>query len=535
MPTGMTVHVFRTSRNAGSGGMPEHTSDAGTLTVGGAAPSGKTMVNVDLTQPRQTIVGFGAALTEAVATVMNALPMAQQQQIFSAYWNTGPNGGSNYTMARTHIGSCDFAMSEYSYDDNGQTGGDGAQPDPNLNNFSIDHDKQLLIPLIKTVLAQTGGNLKILASPWSAPGWMKDNNKMIGGNGNGDGSLQTQYYGTYANYLSKYIQAYKAEGIPIWGITPQNEAVGVGGTREGMQWTSDQMNTFLKQNLGPQFMKDGIGDTKVFVFDHNKGPAGSPTVTWPTQMIQDTATNPFIAGTAVHWYGSTYLTYDDAMDTIHNLDTSKGILFTEGCADGLGDVGYGNSSPSFKYSWMSDDYYWQKTEGDWGFWFLTPSTGQMDHPKYEPMYRYMRDIIAGLNHWYLGFIDWNAVLNKDGGPGHIPNAVSAPVMVDPGANSVYFTPLFYGMQQISRFILPNAQVLATTVTLASGVSNMGEDGMPTQDGNALMATAAKNTDNSVSIVLFNETNASIDYAVSLGMNSVTGTIPAQSVETLAWQ
>jgi glucosylceramidase len=513
------VQVYQTSRNAGPGGMPDHLASEPALPIGGMAPAGKTTINVDLTMPRQTIVGFGAALTEATASLVLALPSAQQQQVMNAYWG---QGGSGYTLARTHIGSCDFALSQYSYDDNG--------PDPSLANFSIDHDKALLLPFIKNVISATGGSLKLLSSPWSAPGWMKDNGAMQGSGS--DGSLLQQYYGTYAEYLSKYIQAYKAEGVNVWAITPQNEALGVGGSREGMQWSADQMNTFIKNNLGPTFKQDGVA-AQIFIFDHNKGGAGTDVVNWAQTMLGDSTTNPFVAGTAVHWYGSTYQTYEDGLDAVHAVDTSKSIIFDEGCDDGLGDIAYGQSSASFQYSWMSDDFYWTKDEGDWGYWFISPPSP--DHPKYEPVYRYARDIINGLNHWYVGFIDWNAVLNKDGGPGHIANAVAAPIMLDTSSNTVYMSPTYYALQHVSKFIHPNAQVLTTTVNLASGVMATDYDGTPTQDGNALIATAAKNTDNSVAIVLFNETNASIDYSVVLGTQSVTSTIPAQSLQTLVWQ
>jgi glucosylceramidase len=517
------VQVYQTSRNAGPNGMPDHLATEPALTVGGAPPSGKTTITVDLSTRKQTIQGFGAALTEATASLVLGLPDAQKQQIMDAYW--GPNG-SNYTLGRTHIGSCDFALSQYSYDDN------GGQPDPSLANFSIDHDKAILLPFIKSVISATGGSLKLLSSPWSPPGWMKDNGSMQGSGS--DGSLLQQYYGTYAEYLSKYIQAYKAEGVNVWAITPQNEAVGVGGSREGMQWQPADMNNFLKNNLGPTFQTDGVGDTKVFVFDHNKGDPGSYLVNWANTILGDSATLPFIAGTAVHWYDSTYLTYETGLETVHGLAPNKDILFDEGCDDALGDTGYGQSSAGFKYSWMSDEFYWTKDEGDWGYWFLKPPD-QNNHPKYEPVYRYARDLINGLNHWYIGFIDWNAVLNKDGGPGHIVNAVASPIMVDTDSNTVYMSPTYYVLQHVSKFFQPGAVVATTTVNLASGVNATDYDGMPTQDGNAIIAASAQNPDNSIAVVLFNETNAPIDYAAVIGTQSVSTTIPAQSLQTLVWK
>jgi glucosylceramidase len=187
------------------------------------------------------------------------------------------------------------------------------------------------------------------------------------------------------------------------------------------------------------------------------------------------------------------------------------------------------ASAAFQYSWMRDAFYWKKDDYDWGYWFAS----RTDHPVYEPVYRYARDIIVGLNHWYVGFIDWNAILNKDGGPGHVRNPCPAGILVD--GTTPYYTPIFYTMQHFSKFLRPQAQVLTTTVTLAAGVTNTDYDGTPTQDGNALIAAAAKNADMSVAVVLFNETNKPIDYAVVLGTQNVSSTIPAQSIQTIFWK
>jgi glucosylceramidase len=516
---GATVQVVETSRAAGAGGAPEHLADKGVLMTTSTPPPGRTTIAVDLGAPRQQILGFGAALTEAVASVVNGLPAAKQQELMDAYY--GPSG-SGYTLARTHIGSCDFALSQYSYDDS-------TTPDPTLSKFSIAHDQTLLIPFLKRALSATGGALKILASPWSAPGWMKDNGLMQGHGS--DGQLLPQYYGTYAQYLSKYLQAYKAEGVSIWGLTTQNEALGVGGSREGMQWSSGAMNTFIRDNLGPQLKMDGFTDTKVFFFDHNKGPAGTDADGWANTILKDPATNPFVAGTAVHWYGSTIFTYPDQLDAINAADPSKVILFDEGTADALGDVSFGVASPAFQYSWMHDDFYWKKDGYDWGYWYAS----RTDHPVYEPLYRYVRDIMVGLNHWYVGFIDWNALLNKDGGPGHIRNPLPAAILVDTAANTIYYTPVFYAMQHFSKYVLPQARIVTTTVTLAPGVTPTDYDGTPTQDGNAILAAAAKNPDGGVAIVLFNETNAPVDCVVTMDTQSVADTIPPQAIQTLVWK
>jgi glucosylceramidase len=518
-PFGNSVEVYQTSRAAGPGGAPDHLTHETPLTASSMPASGTTTITIHLDQPRQTVLGFGAALTEATASVVSSLPASKQQEILDAYYGAD---GSGYTLARTHIGSCDFALAQYSYDDS-------TTPDPTLAKFSIAHDKALLLPLLKRATTATAGTLKILASPWSAPGWMKDNGQMQGHGS--DGRLLSQYYATYASYLSKYLQAYQAEGVAIWGITTQNEPVGVGGSREGMEWAPSDMNRFIRDNLAPQLKSDGLQATQIFYFDHNKGDVGTDAVTWAKTILQDPVTNHYVAGTAVHWYGSTIHTYEAALDAINAVDPTKTILFDEGTADALGDTGYGSSSPMFQYSWMKDDFYWKKDGFDWGYWFAS----RVDHPVYEPAYRYIRDIIVGLNHWYVGFIDWNAVLNRDGGPGHLRNPVPAAILVDPTVNGIYYSPIFYILQHFSKFMRPQARVLATTVQLASNVAATDYDGTPTQDGQALLATAAQNVDGSVVVVLFNETRAPIDYAVVLGTQNVSGTLPAQSLQTLQWK
>jgi glucosylceramidase len=151
------------------------------------------------------------------------------------------------------------------------------------------------------------------------------------------------------------------------------------------------------------------------------------------------------------------------------------------------------------------------------------------------VYRYIRDIIVGLNHWYGGFIDWNAVLSTDGGPGHIANPCADAIMVDTAAGTVYYSPIFYALQHFSKFIRPQAKVVASTVKLAAGVAATDYDGTPTQDGSALLTVAARNLDGSVAVVLFNETGGPLDYSVVLGAESVESTIPAQSLQTVVWR
>ncbi len=537
-PTGgyTAIQVFETSRDAGSGNKPEHCEAITAPKLRAGAAAARTTIAIDATKPRQTITGFGAALTEVTASTIAVLPADKQAEIYNAYFSPA---GSAYNLTRTHIGSCDFALSAYTYDD-------GAA-DPTLANFKIDYDNKYLIPGLKMALSMNS-SLKILASLWSAPAWMKSPDATGGGLSSTTtptlygGSVLPANYGVFAKYLSKYVSAYKAAGLDIWALTPTNEPLGVGGSRESMVWTAATMDAFVRTNLGPQLKADGIA-SKLFVYDHNKDIATSEMITWPTKLFGAATPNPQIAGTAVHWYNSTFKVFEDSLDALHAIDPSKDILFDEGTADGFI---FNKTDVKAAAWWQNDDWYWKKDNYDWGYDYADKAI----HPAYETAHRYARDLIVGLNHWYTGWIDWNAVLDKYGaldsshggakpfgspGISHIANGVPAGILVDeavPATPIIYYTPIFYVMRQFSKFIQPQAKILTSTVTLAADVTKLGYDGLATQDGQALFAVAAQNPDASLAVVLFNETGKAIDYSISLGSQAVDGTIAGQAVQTL---
>jgi glucosylceramidase len=514
---GHSVQVFQTSR-AG-----DKLADKGKIEVYTRGEGERTVVAIDGSAERQEILGFGGALTESSASVLAQLPKAKRQEVIDAYYGAG---GAGYTIARTHIASCDFSVASYQY---------SLEPDPALADFSIDHDKAELIPLLKDAIASAGGELKVVAAPWSAPAWMKSPTELFvkpaaSNNYAGvDPILQPQYYDAYALYLSKYIKAYKAEGIDIWGLSPQNEPLGNGGNWETMRWDPVSMRNFIRDNLGPRLEADGI-DTHIMIYDHNKGPVEGDAVKWAKVILSDPEAAKYVWGTATHWYGSTNKVFEESLDAIHEVDPTRAILATEQTIDGLSDRKAMPPSPAYQDSWLKDDFYWTKSAYDWGYWWATGDAVAL-HPVYEPVYRYARDIIVGLNHWYAGWIDWNVVLDSTGGPNHQNNLCAAPVMVDTEKQAVFYSPLFYVMSHFSKFILPKAHVLATTVELAPSLDIKGYDGKRT-DG--LIATASKNPDGSHVVVLFNQTAKPIDYQVELGGTVAEGKIDAQALQTLVW-
>lgn len=257
---------------------------------------------VDDTQTFQTIDGFGYTLTGGSAYVINKLDAATKNNLLQELFGSGENSIS-VSYLRVSIGASDLNADVFSYDD---VSGDTA-----LNKFSLEKDKADLIPVLKQVIA-INPSIKILGTPWSPPVWMKNNNNSIGG------SLLPRYYNVYANYLMKYIQAMKDEGITIDAITPQNEPL-YGGNNPSMVITAEEEKIFIKNNLGPAFQNNNIS-TKIILYDHN---CDRPD--YPITILNDAEAAKFIDGSAFHLYGGDI----SALSTVHNAHPDKNLYFTE--------------------------------------------------------------------------------------------------------------------------------------------------------------------------------------------------------------
>src|ERR1700753_1956014 len=186
-------------------------------------------VFVDPSRTYQTLLGIGGAITDAAAETFAKLPDDKQREVLEAYYD--PTKGIGYTFARTNIHSCDFSSESYTY---------VAEGDKELKTFSVAHDRRFRIPLIKRAAATAGGRLTVFASPWSPPAFMKDNNDMLHG-----GKLKPEYYGAWENYCAKFIKAYEKEGVPIWGMTVQNEPMAT-QTWESCIYTAEDERDFVK-------------------------------------------------------------------------------------------------------------------------------------------------------------------------------------------------------------------------------------------------------------------------------------------------
>ena len=430
----------------------------------------------------QTITGFGGAFTEASAHVLNKLSEQNRLKIMQAYFSAA---GANYSLTRTHINSCDFSLKHYAY-----AMVDG---DKNLDYFSIDEDKKNhLISMILEAKSISNQGFKIIASPWTAPPWMKDNKAWVGG------KLLPEYNDTWALYFSKYIDAYKKEGIDIWGVTVENEPHGNGNNWESMLFSPKEMTDFVQNYLGPKFEKDGKSDVKILGYDQNR--AGLKE--WVDEMYKDEKSSKYFAGTAVHWYESTYDFFPDALQYAHNKAPNKYLIETEGCID--------SEIPK----WKDDAWYWQKEATDWG-WDWASDQDKHLHPKYAAVNRYATDIIGCLNNWVDGWIDWNMVLDKQGGPNWFKNWCIAPVIVDPEKDEVYFTPLYYVMAHFSKFIRPGAVKIGCNI-----------------NDKDVAATAVANPDGTIAVVVFNPTEQQKTIQISIFNQTKSISISAKALQTI---
>lgn len=372
------------------------------LALGGASGTPAT-ITLDSTQIFQTVDGFGYTLTGGSASLINALSTTDKANLLNELFGSASNAiGVSYL--RLSLGASDLSASVFSYDDmpTGQT-------DVNLTNFSLSKDTTDVVPILKQILA-INPNIKILASPWSAPVWMKDNGNSMGG------GLQTQYYNVYAQYFVKYIQAMKAKGITIDAVTIQNEPQH-GGNNPSMVMSAAEEAAFVKSALGPAFQTAGLS-TKIIVWDHNCDNPG-----YPIAILNDAAAKPFVNGSAFHLYAGDI----SALSAVHSAHPDKSLYFTEEWTGSTGS--------------FSGDFIW-----------------------------HMKNVIIGsMINWSKNALEWN--LANDGGynphtPGGCTQCKGA-ITLDGTINRNVG---YYIIAQVSKFIPAGSVRIASSTT--SGLSNV---------------------------------------------------------------
>ncbi len=409
-----------------------------------------TSVVIDPCVRYQEIEGFGGSFTEAAAITFYKLPEKQQAEVLKACFD--PVEGLGYNLCRTHIGSCDFSLGNYSYDD--------VPGDVELKHFSIERDYQTLIPMIKAAQKAAPKPFRMLASPWSPPAWMKTNDHMCFG-----GKIKPEYRAVWAEYYCHYLDAYEREGIPIWALTLQNEPMAV-QRWESCIYEPEEARDFIRDYLGPTLVKNNRNDVKLLTWDHNR----DQLFEWIKPTMDDPEAAKYLWGTAFHWYVADKFSN---LQAVHDAWPDKKLLFTEGCQEG---------GPH---------------NGEW-------AVGE----------RYGRSLLNDLNGWTVGWIDWNLILDERGGPNHVGNFCSAPILIDTQKCEIQYQSSFYYIGHFSRFIQPGAQ------RILSATSH-----------DALEATAFQNPDGKVVVVVLNRSEKSLPFALKIGGKTVSTESVAHSITT----
>jgi glucosylceramidase len=417
-------------------------------------------VFVDPARTYQTFLGVGAALTDASAETYAKLSKEKQQEFMQAYFDG--TKGIGYTLARTNIHSCDFSSGSYTYVTEG---------DKELTSFSVEHDKQFRIPFIKEAIQAAGGALTLYASPWSPPAFMKDNNNMLKG-----GKLKPEYYQSWANYYVKFIKAYEAEGIPVWGLTVQNEPMAT-QRWESCLYTAEEERDFLKNFLGPTMHKEGFADKKIIVWDHNRDLMYQRAQTY----FNDPEMSKYAWGIGFHWYedwsGGKQMFNNVAM--VNKAFPDKNILFTEGCAE---------SFDSSRYS-------------HWGL-------GE----------EYGRSMINDFNSGAVGWTDWNILLDQTGGPNHVQNFCFAPVHADTRSGELIYTNSYYYIGHFSKFIQPGAKHIISSPSRSQ-----------------LISTSFLNENGSLVVVVMNESDKEAPFFLWINGKAAETKALAHSINTYVIQ
>lgn len=420
----------------------------------------EVIVFVDPSKKFQTYFGIGGAITDAAAETFYKMPKDKQQEILNAYFDK--KNGIGYTVARTNINSCDFSSDNYTYVTD--------STDRQLRSFNIEHDKKFKLPLIKEAMKAAGGKLTLFASPWSPPAFMKTNGEMMHG-----GKLRSDYFNTWALYYTKFIKAYEKEGVPVWGITIQNEPMAT-QKWESCIFSGEDERDFLKNHLGPTMEKEGLKDKKIIGWDHNRDLLYQRAST----LLDDPAAAKYLWGIGFHWYetwsGGEPM-YDN-LKLVHETYPNTNLLFTEGCKE------------LFSYDKMGN---WQLGE------------------------KYGANMINDFNNGMTGFTDWNILLDETGGPNHVGNFCFAPLHGNTKTGELIYTNEYWYIGHFSKFIQPGAKRIVSSASRSQ-----------------LLTTAFINPDGKVVVIVMNQAGSKTPYYLWIKGKAAKFTALPHSISTLVF-
>ncbi|CAL4090866.1 unnamed protein product, partial [Meganyctiphanes norvegica] len=355
---------------------------------------------------------------------------------------------------------------------------DDVEGDIDLTMFQLaPEDTDYKIPVIHRAKAMSSRPVELFASPWSAPIWMKTNH-----NDSGFGQLKEEMYQPWANYFVKFLDSYSDYDLTFFGMTAQNEPIDgyvPGFAFNCMGWTADEQRQWIAENLGPTMKEAGYSDVDIMILDDQRFNLPG----WAETVLGDPDAEQYVSGIGVHWYGDNY-SPAGLLDNTNELFPDKYIIMTEACEG--------------SYPWQT-----AVTLGRW-----------------ERLESYARNIITDMNHWVTGWVDWNLALDMEGGPNWEGNFVDAPIIVNKESDEFYKNPMYYALGHFSKFVRPGAKRVGLNPTHQSHMH----------------ATAFKNTDNSIAVVILNSSEETLDMILEeTAHGQLTIQASPRSLQTIIFQ
>jgi glucosylceramidase len=373
----------------------------------------------------QTILGFGAAFTDAACYMFAQLSPTAQEHLFHEMFHPSAMG---LNVCRTCMGASDYSTKAYSYDE-----GDA---DPELKHFSIDHDREYILPMLR-LARRMNPELFVFSSPWSPPGWMKSGGSLLGG------SMRRRYLSTYAEYFVRFLQAYAAEGVPVDAVTPQNEVdTDQDGRMPACIWPQEYEIEFVRQ-LGPLLLRNGLS-TKIWILDHNYNLWGRAIC-----ELEDPGLRQYCK--AVAWHG--YAGEAGMMSKVHDAYPDVEMHWTEGGPD--------YTSPGYLTDWTQ-----------WG-----------------------RTFTEALRNWCQSVTGWNLALDEKGRPNIGPFPCGGVVTIHSQTKEITRSGQYWAFAQFSRFIRRGAQRFDSQSTL----KNVDHVGVENPDGRRVLALTNSEADRAVTL------------------------------------
>jgi len=427
----------------------------------GLAPGGQPAVVIDAGVKYQTFMGFGGSFTESSAELFMDLAEAQQKTLLEAYFSK--EAGLGYRLGRLHMNSCDFSHGHWSCDD--------VPGDLELLHFNISRYEVAILPLVRRAQEEAGEKLDLLISPWSPPGWMKREGRMHWG-----GTLRPEYREVWAKFYVRFAEEMEKRGLTPWGFTVQNEPAAV-TPWENCLYSAEEERDFVRDHLGPA-LHNAYPEMKLLVWDHNRDDMFLRAQT----IYADEAAAKHVWGVGYHWYGDPRYEFWPPLEgmvcfnnlqKVHDLRPDKHIIMTEACQE------------------------------------MGPLIGSWDLGE-----RYGESIIQDLNSHLEAWIDWNLLLNEEGGPNHVWNHVSAPVIVDTVRKKLLFLSSYYYIGHFSRFIVPGS------VRLLSASNR-----------DSLQSTAFMTPSGKIVVVVMNQESSPIEFYLQHAGQHARAEMPAHSIST----